>query len=68
MSNIWASVKQSRKLWMALLLLVAGTVIWFSGDNRIYADWVEMAKWLFGIYCGGNGIEHYTKAKPTVTG
>jgi len=53
---------KSRKLWMYIIVMLSGTLIWLLGEGRIFTDWVEMTKWLTGIYMGGNGIEHVGKA------
>jgi hypothetical protein len=53
---------KSRKLWMYITVMLGGTGIWYLAEASIFTDWVEMTKWLTGIYMSGNGIEHIGKA------
>lgn len=68
MNKIWQGLKGSRKFqaWLALTVLI--TVMAFL-KLATFSEWLEGIQWIFGIYCGGNGIEHgaaaYTnKTKP----
>ena len=58
MSKEW----KSRKLWVFILGLVAGTVVWYLSDESTFNDWKDMLVWMTGIYMGGNGLEHGAKA------
>jgi len=53
---------KSRKLWIFIVLMCVGSFIWGQADASNFSDWVEMTKWLFGIYAGGNVGEHVGKA------
>lgn len=58
----------SRKLWIYIVLTVAGTVIWYLSETSVFLDWVTFVKWSFGIYAAGNGIEHGAKAMKKING
>ena len=49
-----------RKLFFAIiLLLIASVMTWFDKIESI--QWVDFMKWIFGIYAGGNSLEHISK-------
>lgn len=45
---------KSRKLWIFIVLMCIGSFIWSQADASVFNDWVDMSKWLFGIYASGN--------------
>ena len=52
---------KSRKLWVAMGLFVVSTCLLVLAyvENQ---QWIDMAKWVFGIYAGGNVGEHAADA------
>jgi len=52
----------SRKLWIFIILFLVGTTIWYLSADSVFNDWVSYVAWIFGIYAGGNGIEHGANA------
>jgi len=62
MKSMWNNIKGSRKLQMFLLMYVTSTVLYIQVGNVEFTDWKDLMVWCFGIYCGGNVGEHYSKS------
>jgi len=53
---------KSRKLWVYILAMIVGTVVWFFAEGSTFTDWKDLLVWMTGIYMGGNGAEHAANA------
>ncbi len=53
---------KSRKLKVLIVTMIVGTFIWYMANESIFTDWLDMARWLVGIYVVGNVGEHGAKA------
>jgi len=53
---------KSRKLWWAVAIAVAGSIIWYKADTSQFSEWSDFIIWITGLYFGGNVGEHGTKS------
>jgi hypothetical protein len=51
-----------RKMFFAIVLLLIATIFVFT-DKSDVAGWSNFVIWIFGSYCIGNGIEHFSNKK-----
>lgn len=49
-----------RKMFFAIILLLVATIFVFT-DKSDVEGWSNFVIWVFGSYCVGNGIEHFSK-------
>tara|TARA_B100001245_G_C22767791_1_gene371252 strand:+ start:213 stop:434 length:222 start_codon:yes stop_codon:yes gene_type:complete len=62
MKKIYNSIKSSRKLQMFILMYITSTILYVWVGNVEFSEWKDLMVWCFGIYCGGNVGEHYSKS------
>lgn len=48
-----------RKMLFALILLIIATIFLFT-EKSDFGGWSNFVIWIFGTYCVGNGIEHFS--------
>ncbi len=45
----------SRKLIVTAILFIC-SILFMIFDKATFSQWADFMKWIFGIYCAGNGI------------